>query len=221
MRIIFWSDFNCPNSYIGLHRLKQAVDELGIDVRWQMKPFELYPTLFTTPTGSIITQNMIKYGLTPEMAEEKIIEAEKIALKDGLNINYTDIKLTSSRNAHRLVKYVQNNHPEIAVDLIFKIYEANFVENRIIADPNVLVDITNQLGLDDDEICDFLEGDSYNFEVQIDEEDAIVMGVESIPLYFLNISEEQLIVPGAFEKEDFKIAITDLINGKIEEKSFI
>ena len=221
MRIIFWSDFNCPNSYIGLHRLKQATDELDIDVKWQMKPFELYLTLFPTPTGSIITQNMIKYGLTPEMAEEKIIEAEKIALKDGLNINYTDIKLTSSRNAHRLVKYVQNNHPEIAVDLIFKIYEANFVENRIIADPNVLVDITNQLGLDDDEICDFLEGDSYNFEVQIDEEDAIVMGVESIPLYFLNISEEQLIVPGAFEKEDFKIAITDLINGKIEEKSFI
>ena len=38
MRIIFWSDFNCPNSYIGLHRLKQAVDELDIEVEWQMKP---------------------------------------------------------------------------------------------------------------------------------------------------------------------------------------
>jgi predicted DsbA family dithiol-disulfide isomerase len=47
------------------------------------------------------------------------------------------------------------------------------------------------------------------------------MGVESIPLYFLNISEEQLIVPGAFEKEDFKIALQDLINGEIESKSFI
>ena len=221
MRIIFWSDFNCPNSYIGLHRLKQAVDDLGIEVEWQMKPFELYPTLFSTPTGSIITQIMIKYGLTPEMAEERIIETEKIALKDGLEINYTDINLTSSRNAHRLAKYVQNRHPEIALDVILKIYEANFVENRIIADKNVLAEIASQVGLDDNEITDFLKSDSYDFEVQIDEEDALVMGVESIPLYFLNVSEEQLIVPGAFEKEDFKIAINDLIKGEIESKSFI
>ncbi len=221
MKIIFWSDFNCPNSYIGLHRLKQAVDELDITAKWEMKPFELYPTLFNTPTGSMITQNMIKYGLTPDAAEEKIIETEKIAQKDGLKINYKDVQLTSSRNAHRLVKYIQNKYPEVALNLFFKIYEANFVENNIIADPKVLAEITNQLDLDKKEITDFLESESYDFEVQIDEEDAIVMGVKSIPLYFLNISEDQLIVPGAFEKEDFKIAITDLKNGEIESKSFI
>ena len=84
-----------------------------------------------------------------------------------------------------------------------------------------MTEITRQLDLDNKEIIDFLESDSYDFEVQIDEEDALVMGVESIPLYFLNISGEQLIVPGAFEKEDFKIAITDLINSEIESKSFI
>ena len=54
-----------------------------------------------------------------------------------------------------------------------------------------------------------------------EEEDAIAMGVDAIPLYFLNISEEQLVVPGAFEKEDFKIAIVDLINGEIGSKSYL
>jgi predicted DsbA family dithiol-disulfide isomerase len=221
MRIMHWSDFNCPNSYIGLHRLKKAVDEVNIDVEWEMKPFELYPTLFDTPTGSIITQNIIKYGLTPEIAEEKIIETEKIAQEDGLEMNYQDLQLTSSRKAHRLVKYIQNKHPEMGMEVVLKIYEANFIDNKVIADTDVLVEITNELGLDEQEIRDFVERDSYNFEVQIDEEDAIHMGIESIPLYFLNISEEQLIIPGAFEKEDFKIAIEDLINGKIESKSFI
>lgn len=216
-----WSDFNCPNSYIGLHRLKKAVDEVNIDVEWEMKPFELYPTLFDTPTGSIITQNIIKYGLTPEIAEEKIIETEKIAQEDGLEMNYQDLQLTSSRKAHRLVKYIQNKHPEMGMEVVLKIYESNFIDNKVIADTDVLVEITNELGLDEQEIRDFVERDSYNFEVQIDEEDAIHMGIESIPLYFLNISEEQLIIPGAFEKEDFKIAIEDLINGKIESKSFI
>lgn len=221
MRIMHWSDFNCPNSYIGLHRLKKAVDEVNIDVEWEMKPFELYPTLFDTPTGSIITQNIIKYGLTPEIAEEKIIETEKIAQEDGLEMNYQDLQLTSSRKAHRLVKYIQNKHPERGMEVVLKIYEANFIDNKVIADTDVLVEITNELGLDEQEIRDFVERDSYNFEVQIDEEDAIHMGIESIPLYFLNISEEQLIIPGAFEKEEFKIAIEDLINGKIESKSFI
>ena len=221
MRIIYWSDFNCPNSYIGLVRLKKAVDELDLDAKWEMKPFELYPTLFNAPTSSIITQNVLKYGLTPEETEKKIIETEKIALKDGIELNYKDIQLTSSRNAHRLVKYVQNRHPNISLELVFKIFEANFCENRIIADITTLVEISSELGLDESEIRNVLEGDSYNFEVQIEEEDAIVMGVESIPLYFLNISEEQLIVPGAFEKEDFKIALQDMINGEIESKSFI
>ena len=221
MRIMHWSDFNCPNSYIGIHRLKKAADELDVDVEWEMKPFELYPTLFNTPTGSIITQNIIKYGLTPEIAEEKISETEKIAHEDGLEMNYHTIQMTSSRKAHRLVKYIQNKHTELGIEVVLKIYEANFVENKVIADTDVLVGITNELGLDEKKIRDFLEGDSYSFEVQIEEEDAIHMGVESIPLYFLNVSEEQLIIPGAFEKEDFKIAIEDLINGEIQSKSYL
>ena len=169
MRIIYWSDFNCPNSYIGLVRLKKAVDELDLDAKWEMKPFELYPTLFNAPTSSIITQNVLKYGLTPEETEKKIIETEKIALKDGIELNYKDIQLTSSRNAHRLVKYVQNRHPDISQELIFKIFEANFCKNRIIADITTLVEISSELGLDESEIRNVLEGDSYNFEVQIEE----------------------------------------------------
>ena len=221
MRIVYWSDFNCPNSYIGLVRLKKATDELDLDVEWEMKPFELYPTLFNEPTNSITTQNIIKYGITPEDAKAKIEETEKIALNDDLKINYKDIQVTSSRNAHRLVRYVQKKHPDISQDLILKIFEANFVENRIIADIDTLVEIASSLGLDETEIRTMLESDAYDFEVRVEEEEAIVMGVEAIPLYFLNISEEQLIVPGAFEMEDFKIALVDLINGEIESKSYL
>ena len=221
MRVIYWSDFNCPNSYIGLVRLKRAVDELDMDVEWEMKPFELYPTLFNTQTSSIATQLVLKYGLSPEDAEAKIIETEKIALEDGIEISYSDMQLTSSRPAHRLVRYVQKNSPEYSQELVFKIFEANFIDNEIIADTDTLIRIACDVRLEEDKIRNVLEGDSYNFEVQIEEEEGIVMGVEAIPLYFLNVSEEQLIVPGAFEKEDFKTAIVDMINGEIESKSYI
>jgi predicted DsbA family dithiol-disulfide isomerase len=47
------------------------------------------------------------------------------------------------------------------------------------------------------------------------------MGVEAIPLYIISIKQEQLTIRGAYEKEYFKIALEDMINGKIESKTFL
>jgi len=221
MNITFWSDFNCPNSYIGLNRLKQAIDELGLDANWEMKPFELHPTLFDTPTNSMNTEYIIKYGIGPDEANEVIEETEKIAKSEGLNINYSGVKLTSSKNAHRLVRYVQNKYPKKSLELIFKIYETNFIENEIIADIEVLVKIAAEIGLEENEIRDMLESESYKFEVQLEEEEAIVMGIEAIPLYIITINDDQLTVPGAFGKEDLKTALKDMISGEMESKTFL
>lgn len=221
MNLTFWSDFNCPNSYIGLKRITDAARELDLDCELNMKPFELYPTLFDSPTNSMTTEYVLKYGITPQKAQELISEIEEIAVHDGLKINYKDLQISSSRNAHRLVKYVKNNHPEVSNDLIFKIYEANFMENEVIADIDVLTKISGCLGLDEDEIRSMLSGDFYDFEVQLDEEEAISMGVEAIPLYIVSIKQEQLTIPGAYEKEYFKIALEDMINGEIESKTFL
>ncbi len=221
MNITFWSDFNCPNSYIGLNRLRQAIDELGLDASWEMKPFELHPTLFDTPTNSMTTEYIIKYGISPDEANKVMGETEEIAKSEGLNINYFGVKPTSSKNAHRLVRYIQNRHPEKSLELIFKIYEANFIEKEIISDINVLVKIAAGIDLDENEIRDMLESESYKFEVQLEEEEAIVMGIEAIPLYIITINEDQLTVPGAFGKEDFKTAIKDMISGEMESKTFI
>ena len=221
MNITFWSDFNCPNSYIGLNRLKEAIEELNLEAEWEMKPFELHPTLFDTPTNSMTTEYIIKYGITPEEANEVIAETEKIAESEGLNINYKDVKLTSSKNAHRLVRYVENKYLEKSLELIFKIYEANFIENKIIANIDVLANIASSIGLDESEIRNLLESESYKFEVQLEEEEAIIMGIEAIPLYIITVNDDQLTIPGAFGKEDLKTALNDLITGEMESKTFL
>lgn len=221
MNITFWSDFNCPNSYIGLNRLKEAIEELNLEAEWEMKPFELHPTLFDTPTNSMTTEYIIKYGITPDEANEVIVETEKIAESEGLNINYKDVKLTSSKNAHRLVRYVENKYLEKSLELIFKIYEANFIENKIIANIDVLANIASSIGLDESEIRNLLESESYKFEVQLEEEEAIIMGIEAIPLYIITVNDDQLTIPGAFGKEDLKTALNDLITGEMESKTFL
>jgi predicted DsbA family dithiol-disulfide isomerase len=116
---------------------------------------------------------------------------------------------------------VQISHPELSQALIFKIYEANFSENEDISDINVLSDIAASTGLNKEEIDGMLLGNSYDFEVELDMQDALFNGITSIPHYILHVDGQQLIVPGAFEKEDFKIAIDDLISGKIKYKTFL
>ena len=84
-----------------------------------------------------------------------------------------------------------------------------------------MVSVAAGIGLDENEVRNLLEGESYMFEVQLEEEESIIMGIEAIPFYMITINDEQLTVPGAFEKEDFKIAIRDMISGEMESKTFL
>jgi predicted DsbA family dithiol-disulfide isomerase len=127
--------------------------------------------------------------------------------------------LKSSRNAHRLAKFVQKNHCELLEELIFKIYEANFARNEDISDIDVLSGIASSLGLDD--AGEMLSGNSYDFEVELDTQDALFNGITSIPHYILHVDGQQLIIPGAFERQDFKIALEDLISGEMKNKTFL
>lgn len=221
MKIVHWSDFNCPYSYIGLKRLSDAVKELNLTPEWELKAFELEPLLEAKPTAPMITRHAAKFKITADEAEREMAEIDEIAKEDGLDINYKGTQLTSSRNAHRLTKFVQNKHPELSQELIFKIYEANFTNNEVIADIDVLTKIAASLGLDGDEIRKMLEGSSYDLEVDLDMEDARLNGLNSVPFYILIYEEDQLSIPGAFEMVDFKIALEDLISGEIRYKTFI
>ena len=221
MKIIYWSDINCPYSYIGLKRLNDAVCELDITPDWEFKSFELQPNLKNQPTTPMIIRHATKFGISQKEAEKEIEEINEIACEDGLKINYGGVQLTSSRNAHRLIKYVQNKNSEISKELTFKIYDANFRKNEIISDIDVLTEISKEVGLNESEIKDMLLNNSYDLEISLDMEDARFNGLNSTPFYILMHNEEQLAIPGAFEKIDFKIALEDLISGNLRYKTFI
>lgn len=219
MRIIHWGDFNCPYSYIGLNRMNNALNEFDLDVEWQMKSFELEPKI--TGEKIITTAEMYseKYGITLEDAKLRIDEIEKIARKDGLEIKYRQI--TSSKDAHRLVKYAQNRHPQIAQKLIEEIFKSNFEKNEVISSHDVLIKIAASVGLDEDKVKEMLLSNSYEIEVDLDLEDALLNGITFIPCYALYCKDERLIIPGVFEKEDLEIAIEDLLSGDIKNKTFL
>lgn len=218
MKIIYLSDFNCPYSYIGLKRITDAINELDLDVEWDMKSFELEPN---ANNFNAVDRFAIKNGVSVNDAEKEIEEIEKIARMDSLNIDYKNLIINSSKDAHRLVKYVQDKYPKQSQELVFKIFESNFIENENISNPDVLLQIAISCGLDDNDIHEFLKSDSLNIEVDLDMDEAISNGITTIPYYFIEHNDERLIVPGVFEKESFKIAFEDLLSGEMKNKTFI
>ena len=221
MRIIYMIDFNCPYSYIGLERMKKAAEGLNLDVEWEMRSFELEPEARKRPEMSTAERYADKYGLSLEDASSKIAEIEDIAADDGLEINFKDMPLTSSKDALRLAKFAQNMHPEITLGLVEEIFYSRFVKNENIADIKVLEKIAISNGIEDYQAKKILENNYYNIEVFLDKEDALSNGITATPYFILEKNEERLIIPGVFSAEEFETALKDFISGDIKDKTFI
>jgi len=221
MRIIYLIDFNCPYSYIGLERIKKAAESLNLDIEWEMRSFELEPSAGKRQTISTADRYADKYELSPEDASKKIAEIERVALEDGLKINYKDMLLTSSKDALRLTKFAQNMHPEITLNLVEEIFHANLVENENIADIKVLTKIAISCGLEEYEAKKILENNYYNIEIYLDKEEVLTNGITATPCFIVYRNEERLIIPGVFSAEEFEIALKDLSNGDLAGKTFV
>ena len=221
MRIIYLIDYNCPYSYIGLKRLQKAVENVGVDVEWEMRSFELEPTRGKRQTITTTERYAEKYDVSLEEAEAEIAEIEKIAHEDGLNINYKDMMLVSSKDALRLTKFSENMHPEVTLELVEKIFESNLVKNKNIYKTEVLAEIAISCGIEEYEALKILDQNYYNIEIELDKDEAITHGITATPCFILILKEEKLIIPGVFSTEEFETAIQDMISGQIDEKTFI
>lgn len=221
MRIVYLIDFNCPSSYIGLSRIKKAVETLDLDAEWEMRSFELESEAGKRPAMSITERYCEKYELSPKEASAKISEIEEIALEDGLKINFRDMPLTSSKDALRLAKYAQSMHPEVTLDLVFKIFESRFVENENIAEGDVLTEIAVSCGIEESDARKIIDNNYYNIECFLDMDEALSNGITATPCFILFENEERLIIPGTFSTEEFEIALKDFESGEIKNKSFV
>ena len=76
------------------------------------------------------------------------------------------------------------------------------------ADSEVLLGISKNAGLDELEVKDVLSSNSYDDEVQKDEEIALANGIHGVPFYLL---DGKYSVPGALSYDDFKTVLNQII----------
>ena len=216
MKVIYWSDYNCPYCYIAYTRLNKAINEMDLDVDFEIHSFELDPSAPKDVQSTTLERFAQKYNISLHEAEREINNIAQVGQEEGIDFNYKTTLFTNSFDAHRLVKFTLTKNSSVVEKLHELLFKAYFVDNKKLADKNVLLDIAGQVGMDLDEVNEMLDGDEYKDEVLLDEKTAYQLGIHAVP-YF--IFENKYVVPGALSTDDFKNVLSKVLTEEETETS--
>jgi len=186
MKVEIWSDVVCPWCYIGKRRFEQALagfphrDE--VEVVW--RAFELDPSAPRERTGDYAGHLAAKYGVPLGQAQQMIDNMTTVAAQDGLDFRFDLARPGGTFDAHRLLHLAAERGVQDA--LKERLLRATFTEGEPIGDPETLVRLTAEAGLDADEARAVLASDRYAAEVRGDEEQARAYGITGVPFFVVD-----------------------------------
>jgi predicted DsbA family dithiol-disulfide isomerase len=182
-----WSDIACPWCYIGKRRLETALDASGrraaFEVTW--RAFELDPRAprVSDPSESQAQRLAKKYGRSVKEAEGMIARVRDLAREDGLAFDFDRIRPGNTFDGHRVVDLGRERGLQDAV--MERLFSAYFCEGESIGDPEALVRLAAEAGLDSAEVQARLAGEDGAERVRADEREAQELGVSGVPFFVI------------------------------------
>lgn len=214
MKIRVWSDFACPFCWLGETQLSAVAAERGLritatpepgDIELEFHAYELDPQAPATPTEDITEHFMKAHSLDREAAEAQIVRITKMAARAGLDYHLPGVKVCSTFDAHRLMKYaLAHGGGERMLRLNHALFKANFEDNELLSDRSVLERIARSCGYDGEDVRRMLASDEYTAEVRADEAAAEASDLELIP--YLRFADGR-VLQGAFSRTAVRRAL--------------
>ena len=185
MLIEVWSDVVCPWCFIGKRRLEKAIAKLPdpskIEVRH--RAFQLQPDIQeTVPTSKHLAE---KYRVSAAQVEE--MQANVCSIADGEGLCY-DLKNTLSGNtldAHRLILWSAGKGKQ--AQLLEALFSAYFEKGKPVFSHNDLLEITDAVGLDHQEVETLLMSDLLEDQVKEDQSIAHQLGANGVPFFVIDM----------------------------------
>lgn len=166
-RLLVWTDFVCPFSWLAEHQLRRLRLEHGVEV--EHRAFELRPP--GTPP------------LPPQDADiEAVWDSDLLPLARelGAELSWPALR-PRTRKAHELAAFARERGGEDAArEALFR---AVFADGRDIGRIDVLVDVGVALGWDAAEVKVALDLDSYAARIIADEVEAAESGIAGTPSF--------------------------------------
>lgn len=186
MRVEIWSDIVCPWCYIGKRRFETALAEFPhgdeVDVVW--RSFELDPGAPRHREGNLLDHLAKKYGMSAAQARVSQDRLSGLAAEEGLEFRFDIAQPGNTLDAHRLVHLASDHGLQDAMKERF--LAAYLTEGTPIGDPEALVRLAGDIGLDPDDARDVLDGDRYEEHVRADERDAVALGITGVPFFVID-----------------------------------
>ena len=187
MHIDIWSDVVCPWCYIGKRRFERALEDIEVPGGATVvhRSFQLDPS---RPLGQ--TQNrrqmlMTKYRRSAQQVEAMDAQMEQLAAADGLEYHLRPDGVTgNTRQAHELVHLGRARGVGDAV--MERFFKAYFTENRSVFDPESLVSLAQEAGLDAVSSREALEQGTYTAAVAAEGDQARHLGANGVPFFIID-----------------------------------
>jgi len=198
LKIDIVSDVVCPWCVIGFRNLKKAMHELQTELNFEIswKPYELHPEI---PQEGYDKKLYMKQKFGPSNRRSPYNEIIKIGESIDFAFNFSKTeRIPNTFMAHRLLwKAEQYNLQTELSEALFKAY---FTEGQNIGSKEVLSRLCESIGLNKEEIMNFLESEEGGQEVADLEMEFIEKSIGAVPTYFIN---DKYIIQGGQEQETF------------------
>lgn len=199
MRIEFWLDYMCPLSYLTHKNLVEALEELNLkDYDLLYRSFQLKEDFEEVNLMDLWFANK---------TDEEILKIKNF-LEDK-KLNYAEWKFHNTNLAHQLAHLAKRH--DLAKECNYEILKAQFEDGKNINDPNVLLEIAKNIGLNYELAKNTLETRCFSHQISSNKENAKYRGINHIPHLRINIKYN---FNSYLSKEQIKTAILDIINNR-------
>jgi predicted DsbA family dithiol-disulfide isomerase len=186
VQVEIWSDVVCPWCYIGKRRFESALarfpQRAQVEVTW--RSFELNPSAPAQETRSQVDRLAAKYGISREQALANNARLVRLAAAEGLTFDFEAARSGNTLNAHRLLHLAAERGVQDQVHE--RLFAAYFSEGEPIGDPETLVRLVAEAGLEADAARAVLGSDAYLEAVRADEAEAAALGISGVPCFVLD-----------------------------------
>ncbi|MFW9865306.1 MAG: DsbA family protein [Candidatus Thorarchaeota archaeon] len=197
LKVIVYSDYICPFCYIGFHRIEKLKEKYNLDVEWQ--PFELHPEI--PKSGIRINDLLFPRGYI----EAVMVNVKRLAEEDGITFKTSD-KLPNSRLALMISEFARNKGK---FDEFHKlVFENYWKEGKDIGDIDLLLELAGSIGLDKNEINDYIKSDEPLLRIKENTDELGRCGINGVPTFLI----EGKFIIGAQPYSVFKKVINDVLN---------
>lgn len=208
IQIEVWSDIVCPFCFLGKKKLEQAISRLNAEdqVEITFRSFQLTPD-FPKNQSKPSSQYYEEKGFAMASMKQMSIQLEQKGKDYGINYNFDNTLLFNSYDAHRLLKWADEQGKGNELKSAF--FKEYFTNGNDLSKKDVLCGIVNEMGLDPKKALEILESNAYGDQVAKDINRANELRISGVPFFLINGQER---ISGAQDDQVFESMIKNAIN---------